>query len=113
LAILDRAGAIALPAYGDGCLISPARTGCAQYFRWPVTYYAGAGLRGRVGGAISLELVGGSGMAREPSRFARGHVELRLKSHLAAVFGAEHRVVRQPDGNHLWWRPMFGGIRLR
>jgi len=113
LLVLERAGALALPAYGDRCLISPDHAGCAQNFRWPAVYSAGAGLRGRVGGAASLEFVGGVGMNREPSRFVRGDVEWLLASHLALVFGAEHRVARQPDGSHLWWRPTFGGIRLR
>jgi hypothetical protein len=113
LLILDRAGALALPAYGDRCLVSPDHTGCAQNFRWPAVYSAGAGLRSLIGGAASLEFAGGVGMNREPSRFVRGDVEWLLASHLALVFGAEHRVARQADGNRLWWRPMFGGIRLR
>lgn len=111
VAIFDRAGAVALPAHGDGCLISPDRPGCARYFHWPAIYATGAGLRSRVGGATSLELVGGVGMTRDPSRFVRGHMEWRPASHLAVLFGVEHRVVRQADGNRLWWRPMFGGIR--
>jgi hypothetical protein len=113
LMILDRAGALMLPAYGDRCLIAPDRSGCAQNFRWPAVNSAGAGLRSRVGGAASLELAGGVGLTREPSRFVRGDVEWLLAPHLALVVGAEHRVARQADGTHLWWRPMFGGIRLR
>jgi hypothetical protein len=113
LLILDRAGALMLPAYGDRCLISPDRTGCAQNFHWPAVNAAGAGLRSRVGGAASFDLAGGVGITREPSRFVRGDVEWLLAPHLAFVFGAEHRVARQADGNRLWWRPMFGGIRLR
>jgi hypothetical protein len=113
LLILDRAGAIAFPAHGDTCLISPNRTGCAQNFRWPAVNSAGLGLRSRVGRVTSLELLGGVGMIREPSRFVRGDVEWLVASHFALVVGVEHRIARQADGSHLWWRPMFGGIRLR
>jgi len=70
-------------------------------------------LRSRLADATNLELLGGVGLARGPSRFVRASVEWRVASHLALVFGAEQRVARRSDGNDLWWRPVFGGIRLR
>ena len=107
----DRAGAIAPPAYGDVCRLAPDGS-CEKYFRWNAVYSAGAGLRTRLGSATELEVLGGLGLTREPSRLVRVDAAWRFASHLALVVGAEHRTVRRADGNRLWWRPLFGGIRL-
>ena len=112
LLTFDRAGAIQPPAYGDVCRLAPDGS-CERYFNWLAVYSAGAGLRGRVGRATELELVGGVGVTHQPSRFVRVVAEWRLASHLALIGGGEHRTARRDDGARLWWRPLFGGLRLQ
>ena len=108
----DRAANIAPPSYGDVCLLSPGGT-CEEYFPSLASFSAGAGLRARLGATTELELVGGASVTDDPTRFVRLDLGWKLASHFALVFGAEHRVARRADGNQLWWRPAFGGIRIQ